>query len=1226
MDFPQVQSSISRFIEEVQFLQNRLKHTNTSIETVDFSKFSHLDSLVRFNIPSNVNKICFLNELSSSLSEQILVQLEDPLEIAVFIRKLLVEKATIQSSHWIRYTQTSTAAARHYVSTAIQSKIIPLINGDEENHKRHVSYPMFIPPEDPSLFIHTHSNTEDTHARQPAANMRSMTNNGVSLFNRQSSGILTNLSEGGNSDARINGKNQNATFFSTSTNKSGLFRVVHKPREASFVTAKRLLSRLPSVSGQGRLPPQAPLLSGHDVALPEDLPPQLAAVLEDDNEELSLLGNSPWQSSKITEGGAGRLSSTKVEFFNLVDQDPDSEGEDGLHTENRKRKSIRSSATHKNSNVNISGTSSHKSTHIDVHMDRDRAEERLKKMLNTVDGDELNMSVHENTNAFSNDTNESLHESNKKDNLLSATEYLGGPTFPEEEDEDELFNPEDSEYDSEDEDGDDGGIVFDLPEGYLPPMIPKDEFQISDEEDVEDDGEIKSLISHDSLNLSERRNQNSLPTEQINVKLERKLQMNGPQLFTIMTDGTEDDDRSPFLLHSPTSANSQMHIHDRSSKYSSSSNSTSLSGPEQYHHAAVTALMSMGISHPTEGQIATLVHALTSTQQTPSSMSHTPNVAAEASLISEQSSTSRPVEDSSIAANSVETLRTCAVAPKTPEEEKNSHTPELPCEPYPDFTNAEATSAGIEFTETVVIEEHNENSTLLKFAELKDTNLDEQGLEDTISSLSNKKSADIEKATLPEEALRFRISRSVSFSNGDNTTTNTKSTDMDVSDPAVAALLSSAAGWKGWRLIATTSGRMFYHNSERRESVWRQPIELDELLGTWIVRACELPNKTALARLDGRPLLDSKGRLILFSTSSTNLAGMDGGLVLLRDPRSHTDVFSAAFDNNTRFLQLYLDGAKGNPEVEQQGSGMKPIHYAVKGVGVSALLCLAAAEVNIDAKDKFERSPIWFSLSNPRMFAALVKLGAKVDDVPVSVGGPSLLHVVVHQAMSRIISINEHHAHDFHFLHDRFNLPEKHILDDIATAPFGSGWVRTVRQIIRHGGGSHLALKRDSKSRTPSRLLEDYLEFIQPCEKTSNLMKGLKIGLLEVLKTAQMEAEIELKKVSAPRISLFGAAKPVKTIGGNEDTGGCSGMDTIRGFTHINNDKNNIISVGNSLSNNVTSNSNNNNTSNETLNVSGRTSILGRTSTAGEEGSRGRTRTNQIFASLWASKPLGGKK
>eukprot|EP00930_Biecheleria_cincta_P039780 TRINITY_DN27314_c0_g1_i1.p1 TRINITY_DN27314_c0_g1~~TRINITY_DN27314_c0_g1_i1.p1 ORF type:complete len:934 (+),score=208.20 TRINITY_DN27314_c0_g1_i1:69-2804(+) len=173
--------------------------------------------------------------------------------------------------------------------------------------------------------------------------------------------------------------------------------------------------------------------------------------------------------------------------------------------------------------------------------------------------------------------------------------------------------------------------------------------------------------------------------------------------------------------------------------------------------------------------------------------------------------------------------------------------------------------------------------------------------------------------------------------------------------------------WQGWTVVATTEGRLFFHNEERQISQWHQPRELSPILGEWVQAVDE-----------SQPSRPTFWRNEMLRVS------------LWKDPRQTTNIFQAAMDGNLFFLQLYAE-VDGQLDV-QDPKGRSALHYASAGGATQSAVFLLQRHAEVDRRDEAMSTPLIFACRYGYASVVKVLLDAQADITAVEEGGNTALH------------------------------------------------------------------------------------------------------------------------------------------------------------------------------------------------------------------------------------------
>lgn len=169
-------------------------------------------------------------------------------------------------------------------------------------------------------------------------------------------------------------------------------------------------------------------------------------------------------------------------------------------------------------------------------------------------------------------------------------------------------------------------------------------------------------------------------------------------------------------------------------------------------------------------------------------------------------------------------------------------------------------------------------------------------------------------------------------------------------------------GWRGWSMIATAEGRLFFHNENSRASQWSQPQDLDAVLGTWVE-------------------VDSEGLAEQRSFWRNDVLQLS----LWKDPRQTTNIFQAALDGNLFFMQLYSQ-VEGDLNVIDP-NGLSAFHYACAGGSTQCALFLVHRKADLEVRDTAGATPLGYACRYGYAGVAKVILDAGADvNAPDSCG------------------------------------------------------------------------------------------------------------------------------------------------------------------------------------------------------------------------------------------------
>jgi hypothetical protein len=153
--------------------------------------------------------------------------------------------------------------------------------------------------------------------------------------------------------------------------------------------------------------------------------------------------------------------------------------------------------------------------------------------------------------------------------------------------------------------------------------------------------------------------------------------------------------------------------------------------------------------------------------------------------------------------------------------------------------------------------------------------------------------------------------------------------------------------WRGWTVVATPEGRLFFHNEQAQLSQWSQPPELVDVLGEWVeIHDRRMPDTPPFWRND------------LLRVS------------LWKDPRQTTNIFQAALDGNLFFLQLYSEVDGHLDVVDPKGRGA--LHYACAGGATQSAVFLLQRKAEVNRQDETASTPLIFACRYG--YASIVKL------------------------------------------------------------------------------------------------------------------------------------------------------------------------------------------------------------------------------------------------------------
>jgi len=156
-----------------------------------------------------------------------------------------------------------------------------------------------------------------------------------------------------------------------------------------------------------------------------------------------------------------------------------------------------------------------------------------------------------------------------------------------------------------------------------------------------------------------------------------------------------------------------------------------------------------------------------------------------------------------------------------------------------------------------------------------------------------------------------------------------------VADTPRGDMEEDVAQWKGWSIIATPEGRLFFFKEQGHISEWSQPQELNDVLGEWEESDDEYE--------PGRRYW--RNHLL--------------GISLWKDPRTTTNIFQAALDGNLFFLQMYCE-VDGDLDV-LDARGRSALHYAAAGGAAMSALFLLQHRVEVNLQDEDGATPLIFS-------------------------------------------------------------------------------------------------------------------------------------------------------------------------------------------------------------------------------------------------------------------------
>lgn len=186
--------------------------------------------------------------------------------------------------------------------------------------------------------------------------------------------------------------------------------------------------------------------------------------------------------------------------------------------------------------------------------------------------------------------------------------------------------------------------------------------------------------------------------------------------------------------------------------------------------------------------------------------------------------------------------------------------------------------------------------------------------------------------------------------------------------------------WKGWSLIATAEGRLFFYNRETETSQWDQPQELDNILGSWM----EVPTEV-------------NGERRTFWQN--NVAQIS----LWKDPRRTTNIFQAARDGNLFFMQFYAQ-VDGNLDVIDP-KGRSALHYSCAGGATQSAMFLVRRRANLDRRENSGATPLCFACRYGYASVAKVVLDASADANAADIWGNTALHEAASMGHADVLSI-----------------------------------------------------------------------------------------------------------------------------------------------------------------------------------------------------------------------------
>ena len=173
--------------------------------------------------------------------------------------------------------------------------------------------------------------------------------------------------------------------------------------------------------------------------------------------------------------------------------------------------------------------------------------------------------------------------------------------------------------------------------------------------------------------------------------------------------------------------------------------------------------------------------------------------------------------------------------------------------------------------------------------------------------------------------------------------------------------------WHGWTVVATSEGRLFFFQEERRISQWHQPAELDPILGVW-EEACD----------ETQPSRPSFWRNDLLRMS------------LWKNPQGTSNIFQAAMDGNLFFLQLYSQVNGDLDCVDHRACSA--LHYACAGGSAPSALFLLQGRAMVDRPDINLTTPLMLACRYGYAVVLKVLLDAQADPNFADKQGQSPLH------------------------------------------------------------------------------------------------------------------------------------------------------------------------------------------------------------------------------------------
>lgn len=186
-------------------------------------------------------------------------------------------------------------------------------------------------------------------------------------------------------------------------------------------------------------------------------------------------------------------------------------------------------------------------------------------------------------------------------------------------------------------------------------------------------------------------------------------------------------------------------------------------------------------------------------------------------------------------------------------------------------------------------------------------------------------------------------------------------------DPTAATEDEELVRWQGWTVVATPEGRLFFHNEQLQTSQWHQPAELRNVLGDWV----EMIDDSQA----GKPKFWWNDLL---------------HISLWKDPRQTTNIFQAALDGNSFFLQLYAEVDGQLDVIDPKGRGA--LHYACAGGATLSASFLLQRRAEVDRRDETFSTPLLFACRYGYASIVKVLLDAQADMNAANANGNTALH------------------------------------------------------------------------------------------------------------------------------------------------------------------------------------------------------------------------------------------